>query len=80
MQGPDKFNPKAATQLGCSPKIHFKLLTAGQSVTLEDGTVVTTQMVTEKAPPAEALELVFLPDLDYVESFLSNNVNFHEQI
>lgn len=26
---PGKFNPKKATQLGCNPKQHFKLLTDG---------------------------------------------------
>mmetsp|Transcript_4482 Transcript_4482/g.5540 ORF Transcript_4482/g.5540 Transcript_4482/m.5540 type:complete len:142 (-) Transcript_4482:1453-1878(-) len=37
-------------------------------------------MVTEKPQATKACELVFLPDETYVESFLSLNARFHEQI
>ena len=33
-------------------KKHFKILNAGQSVTLENGTVVEPGDVTEKSPPS----------------------------
>ena len=72
--------PKNATQLGCKPKEHFKTLTAGLPVTLDDGTVVTPDMVTEKPKPTQACELVFLPDERYVESFLALNAHFHEKV
>ena len=70
--------PQAATKLGCKPKEHFKVLTAGESVTLEDGTVVTPDMVTEKPLSTCACELVFMPDDSYVQSFVSANARFHE--
>lgn len=44
--------PQAATKLGCKPKEHFKLLVAGESVTLADGTVVQPEQVSEKPLPA----------------------------
>ena len=43
-----KFLPQVATKLGCKPKEHFRILTAGQPVTLDDGTIVTPDMVTDK--------------------------------
>ena len=43
-----KFLPQAAAKLGCKPREHFKVLTGGQPVTLDNGTVVTPDMVSEK--------------------------------
>ena len=54
------------------------MLTSGQPVTLEDGTVVTPDMVSEKPVPTEACELVFLPDASYIESFVNENTTFHD--
>ena len=54
------------------------MLTSGQSVTLEDGTVITPDMVSERPVPANAFELVFLPDACYVDSFISENARFHQ--
>jgi len=65
-QGKAKFLPKNAKDLGCDPKKHNKLLYEGQSVTLDDGTVVTPGQVTEPAEPSQAFILVFLPDETYI--------------
>ena len=73
-----KFLPKIATELGCKPKEHFSRLTKGETVILEDGTEILPSMVSEKAAPACASELVFLPGLEYLESFITENENFHQ--
>ena len=72
--------PQAATKLGCKPKEHFKVLTSGQPVTLENGTIVTPDIVSEKPIPASAFELVFLPDAGYIESFINENDMLHDII
>ena len=73
-----KFLPQAATKLGCKPKDHFRFLTAGETITLDDGTVVTPEQVSDKQIAANACELIFLTDESYVESFVNDNVRFHQ--
>lgn len=73
-----KFLPQEASKLGCKPKEHFKILTQGQAVTLEDGSVVTSAMVSEKPAPSCACELIFLPHERYLESFIAENQRFHQ--
>ena len=68
-----KFLPQKAKQLGCVPNLHFKLLSDSQSVTLDNGDVIFPEMVTDKQLPSHAFALVFLPDEDYIESFLKDN-------
>jgi len=53
--------------------VHFKVLVDGKSVTLDDGTVVTPEQVTEKPEPAVAFFSIFLPDASFIESFLEDN-------
>ena len=72
--------PQVATKLGCNPKEHFRFLASGQSVTLDNGNVITSDMVTEKPATSQACELVFMPNDSYVESFLDLNARFHEQL
>ena len=40
-----KFLERTARILGCNPNEHFKKLIEGETVTLDDGTVVTPSMV-----------------------------------
>jgi len=75
-----KFLPQIATKLGCNPKQHFRVLTEGKPVVLDDGKVVTPDMVTEKPLQTNACELVFLPDESYVESFIAHNTSFHDKL
>ena len=49
-------------------------------MTLEDGTIVTPDMVSEKPAISNAFELVFLPDAKYIDSFVNENTRFHEII
>ena len=44
-----KFLHKKALELGCNPKKHFKLLTNGQSVVLDNGDVIEPSMVLEES-------------------------------
>lgn len=47
------FLPKKAKEFkGLIPKLHYRLLTEGESVTLEDGTIVTPNQVCEPSAPA----------------------------
>ena len=70
-QSNGKFQPKIAQDLGCMPKLHFKLLTAGESVTLANGDIVHPFQVLEQAPPSQGFIFVFLPEESYLDSFLS---------
>ena len=55
------------------PNLHFKLLTDNQSVTLDNGDVIFPEMVTDKVLPSHAFIIVFIPDEDYIESFIKDN-------
>lgn len=44
--------PKKAIELGCNPAVHFKLLTEGNQVTLEDGSIVYPFQVLEDPTPS----------------------------
>lgn len=72
--GNGKFLPQKASKLGCNPKLHFKILAEGTSVTLDNGTVVTGKEVTESPEPVQAFIAVFLPDQSYAESFVIENI------
>jgi hypothetical protein len=52
--------PDKALALGCIPNKHFKKLIAGESVTLKNGTLITSEMVTEDRGPVPAFLLIFL--------------------
>lgn len=71
--GTGKFLPQIATKLGCNPKKHFKVLVDGQNVTLENGTVITPEQVTEIPEPVVAFCNIFLPDVSYIDSFILEN-------
>jgi hypothetical protein len=71
-QAKGKFLPKKAVELGCNPRIHFKILAEGNSVTLEDGSIVHPFQVLEDQLPSQAFVLMFLPSEEHMESL------FHE--
>ena len=51
--GKRTFDPKKAKEIkGLEPAKHFKLLTLGQNVTLEDGTIVASDQVCKPADPS----------------------------
>ena len=68
-----RFLPMKARELGCIPNIHFKPLSNMQSVTLENGDVVLPEMVTDVTLPSNAFALIFLPNEDYIQSFIQDN-------
>jgi ribonuclease Z len=68
--------PKKAKAIkGLVPKLHYKLLTDGQSVTLEDGTVVTPEMVCDPPQPAQCFAFIFMPDDSFLQNFNENFLN-----
>ena len=60
-----KFNPAAARALGCVPK-QFKYLTAGENVTVDNGTVVTPDQVMAPSQEGGGLAVFDLPDISYI--------------
>ena len=76
VQGNRTFLPKKAKAIkGLLPNRHYKLLTDGQSVTLEDGSIVTPEMVCEPPLPAQCFAFIFLPDISYLKNFCDNFEN-----
>ena len=72
-QGNRPFLPaKAKAIKGLIPKIHYKLLTNGETVTLDDGTQVTPNDVCGPPTPAQCVAFIFMPDSSYMNSFLDN--------
>ena len=61
--------------LGCMPLVHFKPLIEGESVTLDDGSTVTPEMVMGKGKQGQGFMSVFLPDPAYIPSFLRHNAD-----
>lgn len=64
-----KFNAPAAKALGVRV-MDFKLLTAGQSVTAADGTVVTPDMVLGAAQRGNGFIVADIPSRDFLDAFL----------
>jgi hypothetical protein len=60
--------------------LHFKTLSFGESVTLDNGTVVTPDQVLEKTVKAEACALFFVPTPDHLDSFLESNSGIISQL
>lgn len=54
------------------PKLHYKLLTDGHSVTLEDGTVVSPEQVVDPPAPAQCFAFIFLNDEHHLRNFIAN--------
>ena len=54
--------------LGCDPKKHFKVLSEGQTVTLEDGSIIYPFQVIEDPSPSQSMVLIFMPDATYLDS------------
>ena len=61
---------KAKAIKGLVPSKHYKLLTDGQTVTLDDGTQVTSEMVCAPPAPRQCFAFMFMPDAGYLPSFL----------
>ena len=73
--------PAKAKELGCDArKGHFKALKDGKSVTLDDGTVVTSEQVCQAAGPSAAFMVVFLPNTGCIESFLGENEALFQKV
>ncbi|KAM7192031.1 ribonuclease Z 1 [Naviculisporaceae sp. PSN 640] len=65
-----KFLPQAASALGV-PKTMNKVLAAGESVTLEDGTVITPEQVLEPAPRPVGFAILDVRDPALIDSLVT---------
>ncbi|KAJ6779352.1 hypothetical protein PWT90_04017 [Aphanocladium album] len=63
-----KFNAQAAKELGVKPQ-NFKLLTAGETVTTENGTVVTPDMVLGERQPGKGIAVADIGSREFLETF-----------
>lgn len=63
---------KAKAIKGLIPKLHNKLLIDGHDVTLEDGTVVTPDMVCDAPAKRQCFAFIFMPNADFLPSFLES--------
>jgi len=63
---PGKVNAELATELGITEDEHFKMLKAGESVTLEDGTVIEPATVVGEARLGDSF--AYVTDTDYCEN------------
>ena len=68
-----KFLNKEALKLGWVPKLHFRKLTEGNEVTLDNGTVIKPEQVMEPSPPSEWFIINFIPDESYVDGIVTNS-------
>ncbi|KAL4915494.1 hypothetical protein BDW62DRAFT_122765 [Aspergillus aurantiobrunneus] len=66
-----KFDPMKAMALGIKPGPAFGMLTKGESVTCDDGKVVTPNMVIGAGRPGKGLAVLDLPTPEYVESLIN---------
>jgi ribonuclease Z len=68
-----KFDPSKAKALKIPPKF-YSILVAGNSVTLDDGTVIQPeQVLLGERKPGPVLILSYCPSLEYLDSLLSND-------
>ncbi|EGX94508.1 tRNA processing endoribonuclease Trz1, putative [Cordyceps militaris CM01] len=63
-----KFNAQAAKELGVKPQ-SFKLLTAGETVTTESGTIVTPDMVLGERQLGKGIAVADIASLDFLDAF-----------
>jgi ribonuclease Z len=66
-----KFNPVQAKLLGVKPGPSFRKLTEGQSVTTEDGKIVTPEMVLGPGKQGGGFAIVELPDKSYIDNLIN---------
>lgn len=64
-----RFQPEKAKELKI-PRERFAELTAGNTIKLDNGTVVTPDMVLNPAKPGAACAIIAIPDVTYIQSLI----------
>ncbi|KAF7724572.1 Zinc phosphodiesterase ELAC protein 2 [Apophysomyces ossiformis] len=67
-----KFNKQAALALGINPGPIYGKLHKGETVTLEDGRVITPDQVSSPPVPGYLFLIVDCPDISYVDNLISS--------
>ena len=75
-----KFKPQLAKHLGVPPGPMNSKLTRGQSVTLENGKVVTPDMVLEPGKAGGGVAVIDLPSKEYVAALLHRPEWYEEKV
>ncbi|KAI8085970.1 beta-lactamase-like protein [Gilbertella persicaria] len=70
---PGKFNKAAALALGIKPGPLYGKLQKGMSITLEDGRVVTRDMVCDPEVPGHVFIVVDCPSVAYIDGLVHSN-------
>ena len=61
--------------------MHFKRLIEGETITLDDGTVVTPRMVmSDELMKAQDFMTIFMPSKEHIRPFLDENDAFLESL
>ena len=65
-----KFDPRKAQALGVPEGPSYSSLTAGNSVTLNDGSIVTSDMVLGPTKPSRGIAIIEMPSARYIENLI----------
>ena len=60
---------------GLVPKLHYKKLTDGEQVILDDGRIVNPSDVCDDPAPSQCFAFIFLPDVSYLQNVLDTFEN-----
>ena len=68
------FNKKKALELGLKPGPVFGKLTKGESVTLENGKIITLKDVSDEPLPSSSLAILYIPSEEHIDNIINNDI------
>lgn len=68
-----KFDPEKALALGVKKGRNFGVLQKGQSVTIDDGTVITSDQVMSPSQPGAVVLVIACPTLDHIHNICNSH-------
>ena len=68
------FNKKKALELGLKPGPVFGKLTKGESVTLENGKIITLKDVSDEPLPSSSLAILYIPNEEHIDNIINNDI------
>ena len=68
------FNKKKALEFGLKPGPIFGKLTKGESVTLDNGKVITLKDVSDEPIPSSSLAILYIPSKEHMNNIINNDI------
>ena len=68
------FNKAKALELGLKPGPIFGKLTKGESVTLENGKIITLKDVSDEPLPSSSLAILYIPSEEHIDNIINNDI------